>query len=102
MTTSEAIEIALVAITVAKQQAIAGVEKFTEKQLIPALQELERESGISCAVLNDPDGIILDEERPDNNFNEALEVLGKALSEFQDFEETLGGNTSWELTEPSY
>lgn len=102
MTTSEALEIAMVAITSAKQQAINEAESYNEKRLIPALQELERESGVRCAILNDPEGIVLDEERPDNKFNEALQVLGTALSEFQDFEGTFGEETSWELNEQSY
>jgi hypothetical protein len=52
--------------------------------------------------LNDPEGIVLDEERPDNKFNEALQVLGITLTEFQDFEGTFGEETSWELNEQSY
>jgi hypothetical protein len=52
--------------------------------------------------LNDPEGIVLDEERPDNKFNEALQVLGTPLPEFQDFEGTFGEETPWELNEQSY
>ena len=60
MTTSEALEIAMAAIMSAKQQAIKEAETFNEKHLVPALQELERESGVRCAILNDPEGIVLD------------------------------------------
>lgn len=97
MTTTEAIEVAMAAITLAKQQAIRESETYNEKCLVPALEELERESGVRCAVLNDPDGIILDEDRPDNKFNEALDVLSNALNEFQDFEDTNGDEEIWQL-----
>lgn len=97
MTTTEAIEIAMAAITSAKQQAIKESETYNAKHLVPALQELERESGVRCAILNDPEGIILDEDRPDNKFNEALEVLGNALNEFQDFEDVNGEEEIWQL-----
>jgi len=102
MTMSEAIEIAMVAITAAKQQAVKKEEAYNQTVLAPALLELERETGEACALLRDPNGMLEDWERPDVKFNEALEVLGKNLGDFQDFEETNGEETKWELIEFGY
>ena len=97
MTTSEALTVAMAAITAMKQQAIAEKEKYTQHNLVPALQELEKETGIQCSILNDPEGIILDEDRPDNKFNQALDILENAFNEFEAFEDEHGEEEVWQL-----
>ena len=97
MTTSEALTVAMAAITAMKQHAIANKEKYTQENLIPALQELEKETGIQCSILSDPEGIILDEDRPDNKFNEALDILQNAFNEFEEFENEHGEEEIWQL-----
>lgn len=97
MTTSEAIEIAMTALVAAKQKAIKETETFNKECLVPAMEELERETGIRCSNLLESEGLMQDHERPDNLFNEALEVLNNALTEFQDFEDNNGEEETWEL-----
>lgn len=98
MIISEALEIAMAALTVAKQQSIKDTEVYNKNILIPALRELERETGINLPMLNNPEeGIIDDEKRPDNKFNNALDVLQKTLEKFQEFESENGEEEKWEL-----
>ena len=97
MTTSEALTVAMAAITAMKQQAIADKEVYTREKLVPALRELEKESGIQCAILSDPEGIHFDEDRPDNKFNEALDILQNAFNEFEAFEDDHGEEEVWQL-----
>ena len=98
MIISEALEIAMAALTIAKQQSIKDTEVYKENILIPALRELERETGINLSMLNNPEECIIDDEEwPDNKFNNALDVLQKMLEKFQEFESENGEEEKWEL-----
>lgn len=98
MTASKALEVAMAALTVAKRQSIKNAEVYNKETLIPALRELERDTGIRFPILNNSEeGIIEDEERPDNKFNNALDVLDRMLERFQEFESENGEEEEWEL-----
>ena len=101
MTTSECIAFAMTCITVAKQKAIENKETWAQ-QFSEALKELEKDSGIQILSRDPSDAFLEEEERPDLKFDNALNILNKVHTEFQDFEETLGEETSWELNELGY
>lgn len=101
MTTSEAIAFAMACVTAAKQKAIQDKETWA-RQFSEALKELEKDSGVQILSRDPSDAFLSEDERPDLKFDEALSILNNVHTEFQDFEETLGEETSWELNELAY
>jgi hypothetical protein len=96
VTTSEAIAFAMACVTAAKQKAIENKETWAG-QFAEALKELEKDSGIQILSKDDSDAILGEDERPDLKFDEALDVLGNAHTEFEEFENEHGEEEIWQV-----
>lgn len=97
MTTSEALAFAMMCIKAVKRRAVENEERFNQDVILPAIQDMERELGISPSCVDPTVGIVLEEERPDVKFNQALDVLENAYNEFENFESENGEDESWEI-----
>jgi hypothetical protein len=95
VTTSEALAFAMMCVKAMKKQAVANEESFNQDVVIPAIQDMERELGILPSVVDPIEGIVLEEERPDIKFNQALDVLENAYNEFENFESEHGEEETW-------
>lgn len=97
MTTSEALSFAMTCVVAMRTKAIKSEENFNREVLIPAIQEMEKELGIKSSILSEEIGITPEEERPDINYNQVLDVLENTFNEFEEFETQNGEEETWEL-----
>lgn len=102
MTTSEALAFAMMCIKAVKKRTIENEEAFNRDVIVPAIQDMEQELGISFSFLDSIAGISLEGERPDVKFNQALDVLENAYNEFENFESENGEDESWEIQSADY